>query len=375
MDSALRPRDIQARIRAGESVEEVALAAGVPAERIDAFAAPVVAEREHVAGLAQIHPVRRRGETTSHRTLRNAVADALAQRGVDPGSVRWDAWKVEDRRWQVLAEYQQGSRRHEALFLYEQGSRFSTAANDSARALIGDDSLGGSVAGRRPASALGSPLVDDELALVRAVQSPASPPAARPTAVPPGASDTPATDADDAEDADDAYLEGELAEVDGLYDILPAEGSNLDVLYDMLSSFDEDSVKIYAGLVNPRLEDTGVIIDAPPGDLGPASPEVGAEPAEASAPLDEPDAESVAGDVPELVETGDAEDTVRIEGDLTPAENTIVIDVPAESGEGEQLSLIGDGATPTAPRRPARRKRASVPSWDEIMFGSPHRDS
>ena len=78
MDSALRPRDIQARIRAGASPEQVAEAAGVPIERIDAFAAPVIAERDYIAGLARTNPVRRRGETTSHRTLRNAVADALA---------------------------------------------------------------------------------------------------------------------------------------------------------------------------------------------------------------------------------------------------------------------------------------------------------
>ena len=82
MDSALRPRDIQARIRAGESPDEVAAAAGVDVDRIAAFAAPVVAEREHVAGLAQMHPVRRRGETSSHRNLRNTVADALTARGI-----------------------------------------------------------------------------------------------------------------------------------------------------------------------------------------------------------------------------------------------------------------------------------------------------
>ena len=37
MDSALRPRDIQARIRAGESPADVADAAGVPIERIAAI--------------------------------------------------------------------------------------------------------------------------------------------------------------------------------------------------------------------------------------------------------------------------------------------------------------------------------------------------
>ena len=49
MDSSLRPRDIQARLRAGESPQDVADAAGVPIERIAAFSDPVMAERDHVA--------------------------------------------------------------------------------------------------------------------------------------------------------------------------------------------------------------------------------------------------------------------------------------------------------------------------------------
>jgi len=105
MDSALRPRDIQARIRAGESPADVADAAGVPIERIAAFSDPVMAEREHVAGLARTHPVRRRGETTTHRTLRNAVTDTLVSDGIDADDASWDAWKLSDRRWRIRVTF------------------------------------------------------------------------------------------------------------------------------------------------------------------------------------------------------------------------------------------------------------------------------
>ena len=43
--------------------------------------------------------------------------------------------------------------------------------------------------------------------------------------------------------------------------------------------------------------------------------------------------------------------------------------VPAPT-EPEQLSLIDDDVAPPPPPKP-RRKRASVPSWDEIVFGGP----
>ena len=60
MESTLRPRDIQTRIRAGESPEAVAHAAGTSVEKIMPFAAPVMAERAHVAERAQLASVRRR---------------------------------------------------------------------------------------------------------------------------------------------------------------------------------------------------------------------------------------------------------------------------------------------------------------------------
>src|SRR4051795_10581073 len=65
MDSALRPRDIQARIRGGESAEDVAAAAQTTVDAIMGFAAPVLAERAHIAESAQKSSIRRRSTETS----------------------------------------------------------------------------------------------------------------------------------------------------------------------------------------------------------------------------------------------------------------------------------------------------------------------
>ena len=54
----LRPKDIQSRIRAGASVEQVAAAAGVDVSRVERFAHPVLLERSRAAELATAaHPV------------------------------------------------------------------------------------------------------------------------------------------------------------------------------------------------------------------------------------------------------------------------------------------------------------------------------
>ena len=374
MESALRPRDIQARIRAGASPEEVAEAAGVPVERIDAFAAPVMAERDYIAGLARTNPVRRRGETTSHRTLRNAVADALAARGIDADAAEWDAWKLEDRRWQVRVAYDADGERTEGLFVFDAMGRFSVSANDAGRALIGDG-------------------VNDQLALLRATQDEAAPdedeedgaedlaPAdAAGDAEEPAAFPAPRTaqGTSDEDDADDAFHDGDLTEVDGVYDIVPPARGDLDVLYDMLSSFDEDSVKIYAGLVHPKESapevDGPVVVEVVEESVTVTTFEVADEPDQPDEPVEaeavepEPDEEPTAL-VPRIAPIERPAPEPTPEPSAAPE-----ADEPAASvEEPEQLSLIDDVEEPAPKPKPRpRRKRASVPSWDEIMFGAPH---
>ena len=48
-NSVLSPRDIQARIRAGETADEVARLSGVPVDRILRYAGPVLQERAMLA--------------------------------------------------------------------------------------------------------------------------------------------------------------------------------------------------------------------------------------------------------------------------------------------------------------------------------------
>ena len=83
MDSALRPRDIQARIRAGETPEAVAQAAQTSVDKIMAFAAPVLAERQHVADRAQRSSVRRGEGAAPIQTGRHGLAGA----NVAPGTM------------------------------------------------------------------------------------------------------------------------------------------------------------------------------------------------------------------------------------------------------------------------------------------------
>lgn len=145
MESALRPRDIQARIRAGESPEAVAAVAQMPMERVMAFAGPVLAERDHVASLAQRASVRRRGGGDAPtRNLGAWVTERLRIRGVDPASAEWDAWRRDDGRWAVRVSYfvdasadKPGDEKI-AMFAYDAPGRYAVPDDDEARWLVGE---------------------------------------------------------------------------------------------------------------------------------------------------------------------------------------------------------------------------------------------
>lgn len=106
MESHVRPREIQARIRAGETAEDVASAAGVPVEMVRRFEGPVIAEREYVARQAQA-VVPRRGEGRS-RTLLDLVEERIDGRVVPADALEWDSWRREDGTWTVRLTYPVG---------------------------------------------------------------------------------------------------------------------------------------------------------------------------------------------------------------------------------------------------------------------------
>ena len=101
VESPLRPKEIQARIRAGETVEEIADAAGIAIERVRWFEGPVLAERAYVADQAQTASVRRHGDSTPGPRLGEIVAERLNAFGADPEDAQWDAKKRGDGSWQV----------------------------------------------------------------------------------------------------------------------------------------------------------------------------------------------------------------------------------------------------------------------------------
>jgi hypothetical protein len=406
MDSSLSPRDIQARIRAGETLEQVADVAGLPYDRVERFAAPVLAEREHLALLAISSPVRRRGETSAHRNLRVTVAERLLKRGVDIDGIAWDAYRLEDGRWAVTADYRlEDSDRH-ATFTFDQRGRFSVAGDDEARWLIGEEPPAVARPGRRrPQDAADEPTVDlsDELALVRATQEADRTPepdraddgreapfllaevvheqtevtvVRTLSAVPDHRTDqAQEDDEDEPVDVAEQTARGTDESAEPTEDVPGVEErSELSTLYAMLGSdgYSEDSPRVYAGL-----SDASAVPETAGGGWEPAivldypvepSPQDEAE----LAPAEHPDRTQVPMNDKAPVELSTPVDEgARPPGQLPgtdePAPPYARTNEADRAEEAEEFQL----ETEPRPEPKPKRKRASVPSWDEIMFGGP----
>lgn len=147
IEGGLRPREVQARIRAGATAEEVAALAGWPVEKVRRYEGPVLAERAHIADIAREVRLRRRGGSV---TLGAEVSRRLMARGVDLDHVRWDSWRVDGDPWTVVVTFSAGGRERSARWHLDLAGRSVTPGDDEARWLSEDQPDGeGPLAGAR----------------------------------------------------------------------------------------------------------------------------------------------------------------------------------------------------------------------------------
>ncbi len=330
MDSSLTLREIQDRLRSGSSVEEVAAEAGVEPAELQGYAVPIIAERDHIADLARTANVRRAGDSPAHRGLEAVVTEQLRALDLDPRDVEWSAARVERRRWQVMATLSSEGENRRAVFNFDVDGRYSVAANEDARWMLGESPL-------PPLDLDTEPTLELTEEERRARMAPED-------------------EYDDWDDEDDG----------------PSE---IDTLYEMMSTY-EDTLSGY--------EDTLSMLRGFGGDreayAGPRLvPDLPDDEADRTRDEDGPDEDSryglghPAGTARRTSRPRDPQGTDEPEEghreERRPS-NRAASRASAQRrprSEGDQPPLV-ESDTP-APRRRTPRKRAHVPSWDEIVFG------
>jgi Protein of unknown function (DUF3071) len=158
VESPLRPKEIQERIRAGETADEIADAASVPIERVRWFEGPVLAERAYKAQEAQSAMVRRPGDSGPGPRLGEVVTERLGALGSSAEDAQWDSTKRGDGSWQVQLVFSSGGRARTAEWIYDPRRRHATPADEGAAMLSLPEADLPPDPGRRPGEATVTPL-------------------------------------------------------------------------------------------------------------------------------------------------------------------------------------------------------------------------
>jgi DUF3071 family protein len=133
--NALSPRDIQARIRCGDSADEVARVAGVPVDRVLRYAGPVLQERAMLAQHAR--RTKLKGQE-KNATLAQVVDARLAQHGVDAEKISWDAYRRDDGTWRIVATWPSGKATAQAMWELDKARQLVTPHDDMSQYLCAD---------------------------------------------------------------------------------------------------------------------------------------------------------------------------------------------------------------------------------------------
>jgi hypothetical protein len=333
--SALRPREIQARLRAGETCEQLAEASGLPIDHVRRFEYPVISEREH-----SISRVRAKAVLTDDdgaTTLGEVADERLRSRGVRPDDARWTATREGTHPWIVQVEFEAAERPRVARWSLEPRGGFVTALDDEARWLgLPEDDGGPALAG---VSALPPH---------RSNQHPSRP-------QPPEQDDT------------DLLLDN-LSERRGQR---PARRQTPDNdLPDMMELDLDGPDRSPAEEPEPAAEPSASVVDigARRGGSRPKMPSVKVPDSPADLEWEGPSQWEIPTPAPG---TGSSTSTEQ-KPDPRPADETPPADNPAPRAEPDKPPEKPAEQAP--PKRPAakrgRKSRAQVPSWDEIVFGS-----
>ncbi|RLP76961.1 DUF3071 domain-containing protein [Mycetocola tolaasinivorans] len=116
----IRPREVQAHIRAGLSAEEIAELTGADAEYVRRFEGPILAEREHMVAAALSVPVvaasvpgTEEGEANFGTAIR-ARLESLEAEGE-----RWTSWKDAEEGWIVKLSFTAQRVEHDARWSFD----------------------------------------------------------------------------------------------------------------------------------------------------------------------------------------------------------------------------------------------------------------
>jgi hypothetical protein len=134
-------KEMQRRLRAGETIDAIARDGNVSVEKVDRFAGPILQERIFI--IDQVHGLtpRREGKDggRDNLTFLEIVVSKLAPRGVDIDAIDWNTWRLEDGSWTIELHYPNRDGVGVAQFSFDGQRRSITPLDENASWMMGEE--------------------------------------------------------------------------------------------------------------------------------------------------------------------------------------------------------------------------------------------
>ena len=129
-------KEIQARLRAGESFAEVSRTSGLPVEKIERYASPILQERAWI--IEQAEKTSPKGTSLN---LHDLVIQKLAPRGVNMNQVLWNTWRLDNGSWHLILTYPASEGSRQATWIFDSNMRTLVASDESAKWICGEEPI------------------------------------------------------------------------------------------------------------------------------------------------------------------------------------------------------------------------------------------
>ena len=132
---SIRPREIQSRLRSGKSRAEVAAETGLDEADVERFEEPVRAEQRYMLDLAHALPVRTEPSVdASSQVDEQRFGEVIAERLIGLGSQEsvWRSWRDENAGWLIGLVFNTSDGEHDAIWGFDHRKRVLTPVSPDA---------------------------------------------------------------------------------------------------------------------------------------------------------------------------------------------------------------------------------------------------
>ena len=361
----VNPREVQSLVRAGKSRAEIADLTGADESDIARYEEPVLAERRYMLELAQAVPVRTSASDEAQQQFGTVIAERLVGLGAE--GTEWSSWRDEEAGWMIALEFVSRDVAHRAVWSFEHRKRLLSPLTPDAETLSKQGEVG-----------------DRLIPKLRAVDTGERGDGARFDS---GAFDPERLTGDLGGDAGDGDGPGEAPSTKGINvsgpvapdhpstGSIPVVGLDAGAEFARRQQIDERAIKTPAPEL-PDLGQTADLLDALRRRRGERDGSAPAPTAETGGAPNDPLLFPGVSD--EAAEDEDAEivelETTRPLGQR-PSPGAQPPAAPAGEPAEDRAAARSEDAEETADRKRSEKDRrgkgrASIPSWDDILFGT-----